>query len=163
MALCGFESGHQLSGTRTDSSLRRTALGERAMNYYHYTSRLHLPAIEREGVIRTTESNFDATLPHAAPDVVWLLDTQTVEHGHGLGEVKTDIRITVDVPAVQWLDWGYTYRMEPWWRAAFIEAGGGFAAADHWYVYSNSIPRSQWIKVEQVAPVFGLLPHSKHV
>ena len=163
MALCGFESGHQLSGTRTDSSLRRTALGDRAMNYYHYTSSLHLPVIEREGVIRPTESNFDPIRSHVAPDVVWLLDTKIIEYGHGLGEMKTDVCITVDVPAFRWSDWLYMQQMDPLWREAFIEAGGGTDAADHWYVFPFRIPRSRWVKVEHTTPIIGLLPQSKHV
>jgi hypothetical protein len=134
------------------------------MTYYHLTSERHLKGIERDGVIRPSESNVGSPVPawqpygtHVGPDVVWLLNTPVLEFNHGLTTAagsdlvsafdKTAVAIEVNVPAMRWLDWAYSSQMHPAWRKAFIQAGGGDEAATHWYVWPRTIRRSRWVSM----------------
>ena len=119
-------------------------------NFYHFTSTVHLPVILEAGLLKLTESNVDALIPHAGPDVVWLLDVPQIDHHHGLeGSAvdKTEVMFTVDVPAINWLDWTWGASMDPRDRSRFIEVAGGMEAAEHWYVWPAPIPRRRWLSV----------------
>ena len=117
------------------------------MAFYHFTSRFHLDAILRSGFLMPSESNVGS--PHteagkffpygedAGPRVVWLTDTPDPVMGHGLlahTTGKDQVRITVDVKAIRWLDWAWTSVMDPQWREDLIHVGGGEDAAAHWYI-----------------------------
>jgi len=129
------------------------------MKLYHFTSAHHLPHIRRAGMLQPTESNVGSPVTHMppwgshrGPDVVWLLDTAELNgHPHGLrGSVydKTEIRISLDIPRpVKWLDWEWTAMMHPDWRSAFVEAGGGPAAVEAWYVWPVPVRRSRWLDI----------------
>lgn len=142
------------------------------MRLHHFTSRQHLPSILEDGLLRPTESNVGTLYPvagfpsglHAGPEVVWLLDSETVDHGHGLvlpqmpgvahDVDKTEVRITVDVPAIRWLDWEWADRMEPRWRAVMTESAGGIEAVQHWYVLPAPIRRTRWREIA-IRDIFG--------
>jgi len=131
---------------------RRSTRTER-VQLYHFTSTLHLPLIERDGFIRTTESNVSFLRPNAGPAVVWLMDSPDADGAdHGLGGSIVDkkaVRITVRAHAERWADW---YKRQPNGDAitfaSMIRTGGGPEAASHWWVAEQPIPRDQWVGVE---------------
>jgi hypothetical protein len=119
------------------------------MLLYHYTSRLHLPSILRDGVIETTESNVSWTRPHAAPDVVWLTTCDSPHLGHGLISVadKAEVRIAVEVPkdwAKRWKKWAKANGSAQSDMDILAESGGGWEAADTWFVCTRPIPKKYW-------------------
>jgi hypothetical protein len=121
---------------------------------YHFTSTTHLPRILRTEYLKTVESNIAAPpYAHVGPDVVWLLDTPTCDYPHGLLKSSVDkqeIRFTVDVPGIRWLDWPPVAKMELDWRRALLKAAGGEDAAAHWYVYPRRIPAKRWVEIRNV-------------
>jgi hypothetical protein len=121
------------------------------MILYHFTSEYHWKAIEEAGVIRLTESNVSLTEMGRGPNVVWLLDSDAVEYEHGLSSLldKTAVRITVDAPAIKWLDWSYPH-LEPEIREILIVTGGGMEAAEHWYVHTQEIHSKDWVEVKHM-------------
>lgn len=119
------------------------------MTFYHYTSLHHLPKIQADGVITTTESNFSLYTAHAGPAVVWLTDLPDLgETSHGLeGSFydKKQVRIEVRVPAIRWLDWEPALTgMDKQSRAILIDTGGGMTAAGHWYIWPAPIRANRW-------------------
>lgn len=131
------------------------------MTFYHYTSPAHLPSIIRDGQIRTTESNVAGDVAYAGPSVVWLLDEPVAVRGvDGLMSVvdKTLVRIEVDVQAIRWLDWQWTAYMDPRWKEALIESGGGIERAEHWYLYPVPIQRRRWREVARRGETGGYWP-----
>jgi hypothetical protein len=125
---------------------------------FHYTSERHWTLIKQRGVLLTSESNIGSPVPtwkpcghRLGPDVVWLLDLSELgDVNHGLnGSVfnKREVRIEVDVPGIKWLDWAPAQQMNPNWRKAFINAGGGDEAAGHWYVWPREIANDHWLSV----------------
>lgn len=124
------------------------------MRLYHFTSVVHLPIIERAGLLRRTESNFHMTVEHAAPDVVWFTTMATPALGHGLdGGIadKARVRFTVDVPDAwvrPWLPWVDALGIERSWRDVLVESGGGLAAAESWRVTFRPVRRDRWVAVE---------------
>lgn len=125
--------------------------------FHHFTSIRHSLSILSSGVLLPTESNVGSPSPdmgpygaNYGPPVVWLLDTTDTTLGHGLTpavEDKTAVRITVDVPAIRWLDWGPASRMNLEWRKYFIRSGGGPEAMRHWYVWPAPIMKDRWTEV----------------
>lgn len=126
--------------------------------FYHFTSVEHWIDIQQTGLIYPTESNVGSPLQglepsgvRLGPDVVWLLDGPDLgDAGHGLtGSIhdKTAVCIEVDVPAIRWLDWEFTAKMNPAWRSITIKTGGGDDAAARWYVWPAAIPRQRWHRV----------------
>lgn len=144
------------------------------MLLYHFTSRLHLPSIQGEGVIRTTDPNLFAAGgpvtrldpetgevsttggPILGQPVVWLLDTRTAEgydHGLLLNYVvdKRAVRVTVDVPdAVQWQRWVTARRHDARYVGAIVKVGGGVSAARHWFVVPRPIPATEWVEIRDM-------------
>ena len=120
------------------------------MSYWHFTSLMHAEDILQQGVILPTESNVSFTDDHHGPDVVWLLDTPTVQFSHGLTEHKTAARFEVEVPAIKWTEWEWTSRMEDWVRRALVKSGGGEEAADHWFIWPAGIHRRNWLSADAV-------------
>lgn len=127
---------------------------------HHFTHLGHAQAILQSGMILPSESNVGSPLPtwppygeHVGPDVVWLLDTDTLEDfPHGLivggNTDKTRVRFTVELPmAPKWVTWRWTHEMHPQWRDTFMDAGGGMYAAEHWYVWPLEIPAKRWRSV----------------
>ena len=145
------------------------------MMLYHFTTALHVPSILAEGVLRTTDPNLFpdgpvtyrneetgrlVTLggPIQGTPVVWLLDTSTVEYDHGIGDGtgpgydKRAVRFTVEVRgAMPWLRWITARKFDAAHVARIVRAGGGRAAARHWYVVPRPIPRGEWIEVTDMA------------
>lgn len=127
------------------------------MVFYHYTSTLHLPSILREGVLRTTESNVSWTRDHAAPDVVWLTTCDEASLGHGLSGVvdKSAVRITVELPddwAKRWKKWAPAHGASPRDMEILAQTGGGWEAANTWFVCTRPIPKKYWTAVETSDP-----------
>lgn len=113
---------------------------------YHFTSSHHLPVILNSGYLKLCDSNVDIIQPDRS--VVWLTDLPEVEpNSHGLGAQKTAVRITVDVPGIQWLKWAPTAYMDPNWRHHVIEGGGGEEAAEHWFIHPAPIKASRWTEI----------------
>lgn len=133
--------------------------------FYHFTSTHHLKAILDAGRLNPTESNVGSPIPgweprgaHVGPDVVWLLDTPELGgHPHGLVVPddsrlrslydKTEVRFTVDVPAIRWLDWEPAQCMHPEWKTVMIESAGGMDAVHHWYVFPAPIRANRWKEI----------------
>lgn len=133
-----------------------TIVYTRCVFFYHFTSRLHLPAIVACGFLKTTDSILSPDPARGGPPCVWLLDIDTLNgHDHGLGGSivnKSEVRFTVEVDqtrAVKWLDWAANNSIDADWRDIMVSAGGGYAAAEHWYCVFRSIPSDQWVRVEQ--------------
>lgn len=131
------------------------------MTFFHYTSVPAAELIRRRGRILPVESNVGSVLPwesptgpHAGPDVVWLLDdSDPFAFEHGLHTEKNGLdkraaRFEVDVPALRWLDWQPGLTMAVSWRATFITVGGGFEAAEHWYVWPAAIRSPRWVGID---------------
>ena len=125
------------------------------MRVYHFTSAERFPRILADGGLRKTESNVSMRIPHAGPDVVWLLDTPDLDgFDHGLGNArydKTEIVIEAEVPdkfVRRWLDWAQAQAIEERWLTAMIFSGGGLEAAGHWLVSFKAIPIDWWVSVK---------------
>lgn len=130
------------------------------MRLYHFTGEFHLPSIEEEGVLRTTDANLFRTgpsplTPEAAvrgQQVVWLLDEPEVRgsgvQANGLYPAKREVRIEVDVKDAQrWLQWLTTRKHDSEWVRIIIRQGGGMSRAKHWWVCPRPIPREQWVSI----------------
>lgn len=118
------------------------------MILYHYTSRYHLPRIEADGQLRTTESNARLDREHAAPDVVWLTTADWGPQGWQVGSVvdKGEVRLTVRVPnAERWDRWARRHGVPAEVKAALAASGGDWRS---WYVSERAIPREDWLAVE---------------
>ncbi len=133
---------------------------------YHFTGRVHLDSILADGVLRTTNSNLAD--PPMGQGVVWALDTETVDHYHGLGDGspiegyvidgqpvystdKRNIRVGMRVrDAAPWLTWLETQPHDPRWVRAIIETGGGYGAAEHWYVIPRPVHCFDWSEVRDM-------------
>ena len=133
------------------------------MRLYHFTSNVHWPEIEQDGALRPSESNVGSPVPNLQPygeryagDVVWLLDTSTLEFDHGLGKSfvdKTTTRLTVEVPeryATRWLQWAPARAMNPTWFDAFVKRAGGLEAVEHWWVFPSELHRRHWLEVRDM-------------
>jgi hypothetical protein len=113
------------------------------MILYHFTSEHHLPTILAEGVLRTTDPNLFGTGP-------------TTYINRDTGEVfeefdKRAVRITVEVrDARRWLDWLKARKYDAKWVQIIISAGGGKAAARHWYVVPRPVVRAEWVEVRDM-------------
>jgi hypothetical protein len=123
------------------------------MLLYHYTSKRHMPSISADGFIDTTESNVSLTREHGGPDVVWLTSCDAPTLNHGLrGSIfdKTEVRITVDVPndwVKRWRKWAPIQGASALDMEMLAETGGGWEAADTWYVTTQPIPRKYWTEI----------------
>jgi hypothetical protein len=129
---------------------------------YHYTTPLHLRSIVSEGVLRPTESNVSLLEEHAGPDVVWATDAPSLPEigAHGLGPIKGGVRIAFRHPrAVRWMEWPWRERMDPLWRDAMVSAGGGDAAAQHWWLVEGPVPMKLWESLA-IDPTGRYLPGS---
>lgn len=127
---------------------------------YHFTSTRHLPYIQQAGYLKTVESNLDAYIEHAGPDVVWLLDEGQPSAGHGLNDAppgvtvpdKTEIRFTVDVPdkwVKRWLPWAEAQGIDPSWLQSLTGGTvGGRAAAEHWHITFRPIRSDHWTAID---------------
>jgi hypothetical protein len=131
------------------------------MILWHYTSTYHLPLILESGVLMTTESNASPDATHAAPDVVWLLDTPELGgFGHGLlvsfkTVDKTEVRFQVDAPDAwvrPWRDWIAMNAGDRAWIGALADTAGGPEATRHWVVCLRPIPRDRWLRIERRSP-----------
>jgi hypothetical protein len=146
------------------------------MRLYHYTTKMHIPQILYDGVLKTTESNIGAPRDvayrnveprgeHVGPDVVWLTDQdgssphhrstpETLAHSLALvnpafkdNAFKVDVRFALDVP---------DDAVRPW--ADFADEHGmnprwrrRFEKEPHrpywWFVVEREIPRSEWVEI----------------
>lgn len=140
-----------------------------AQTLYHFTSPHHVVPILAGQRLMPSESNVGSPLPwqsptgaKVGPDVVWLLDTDDLRGlPHNLvGRLadKTAIRFTVAVPAIRWMDWTPATKMNPQWREAFVQAGGGPKAAEHWFVFPGPIPSQSWLAVDDLRAGSALCP-----
>lgn len=136
------------------------------MRLYHFTHPGHLPAIFDAAMLTTTESNIGAPFAtegptglHAGPDVVWLLDSPTIEvlpgptdadMTHGLYPEKRAVRFEVDVPGIRWLDWAPASAMSSDWRDVLIRSAGGMEAVEHWYIFPAPIRQRRWVEVRNM-------------
>lgn len=130
---------------------------------FHYTSVCHREAIERTGVLRTTESNLSRTRPHAGPDVLWLTDDPApTELGHGLSSSyaplgggvqesfplsKTAVRFVVDLPdgeVHRWVDWSRERGITKRW-ARDLEDG---RLPETWWVIARPVRSAEWVAVD---------------
>jgi hypothetical protein len=121
--------------------------------FYHFTCESNAGGIVAAGaILANSPTNHRWTDPLGRP-VVWLLDTPTADHRHGLdlGAVdKRTVRFTVRATAVRWLDWMRSQRdAQPGFVAAIIATGGGLTAASHWWVSFEDIPQADWRAVHQ--------------
>lgn len=120
--------------------------------FFHFTSHDHLLSIIKDEAIRPTESNISAFTAHAGPDVVWLLDgPNALDAPHGLigsNHEKREAYIEVKVPAIPWVDWTWTAKMDNYWRNAMIQTGGGEAAVSRWYVWPSVIDADRWVSIK---------------
>jgi hypothetical protein len=117
---------------------------------YHFTSRVHLGSIMRNGEITTTESNLSMSQAHVGPDVVWLTSDpespRNSEWWQGSFLDKTRIRITVEVPdAIRWDDWVAFHKIDKLWRSALMSVGG----SPTWYVVERPVLKDEWVTVEE--------------
>lgn len=117
------------------------------MTFRHWTAAVRVPEIVEGGIIWPTDSMLHP-VHHVPPSVVWLLPSGTdpgAGHDNGLYDAKRTGWIDVNVPAIRWLDWSPTLRMNPAWKAAMIEAGGGIECAAHWYVWPAAIRAPRFV------------------
>ena len=152
--------------------------GETGMKIYHFTTIYYWERILRDGVIKTTESNVDLRpgREHAGPDVVWLLDTPTVDYNHGITSVdgvipgtkikcvdKTRLRFEVSLPDFEvhrWADWLRTQKnYHASSRYKLENTGGGPNATRHWWVTEKCIDMRYWRSVVDMKTATELLTH----
>jgi hypothetical protein len=124
------------------------------MILYHFTSAVHLPKIQKAGMLRLTESNIHMTIPNFGPDVVWFTTEPTPTLGHGLTGVldKTAVRLTVEIPdhwVKAWLPWAKGQGMDEEWMGYLIEAGGGLEAAETWRVTFRPVREDRWLAIDR--------------
>lgn len=138
--------------------------------FYHYTSKYHVPLINRAGVITLTQGN--NVPPGQTGDdipVVWLHDQDLFEtppmllsHGFvmkqdGQGRPLAREPITVDKG-----EWRYIVELEEakvvsakmlwdktpiWWVEALSKAAGD--DIDHWFATKRAIGRENWRAVQE--------------
>jgi hypothetical protein len=122
---------------------------------YHYTSKYHWNSIHTAGYIDTTESNVSWTTEHGGPDVVWLTACVSPLLDHGLrGSIfdKTEVRITVELPndwVKRWKKWAPIQGASREDMDMLANSGGGWEAADTWYVCTQQIPRKYWVEIAE--------------
>lgn len=143
------------------------------MLLYHFTSRYHWPAIEREGL-----SKGEAPISNSQWENAVNLTTDSNPEGHGLskGEPlgpeiiaacirqhgnapvnthwpdKTAIRIKVKIPSSdrslkRWLTWARK-RAEPDYLDRLHKAAGGLGKHRTWWLYFGTISPSRFIAVD---------------
>jgi hypothetical protein len=123
------------------------------MILYHYTNKYHLASIRSTGILYPSESNVSWTKGHGGPDVVWLTtcDEPSLNHGlHGSVFDKTEVRISVELPAgwaKRWKKWAPVQGMSESDMDILAETGGGWQAADTWFVCTKPIPHKYWVEV----------------
>lgn len=116
------------------------------MNFYHFTSAVHLRGIARYGL---TVGDVPTDIRRFLGRVGIWLTTSPAAGGHGLeGSAfsKTEYRLTVEIPEAsnnlhRWLEWAKTNvtaeTIELLHRAAAKHAGEG---PESWYVYFGVLP-----------------------
>jgi len=117
---------------------------------YHFTSRLHLPAILSSGAL----SRGDVPLsPTGGVNAVWLTDDpeanrQGWRHGSIVdkGEVRITVRIPVGDPALhRWQDFAREMKVEPSWYSVLDQVAGG--GSDRWWLYAGLVPKALFAEV----------------
>jgi len=126
------------------------------MILYHYTSSLHMPSIQYEGMIRTTESNIGSPIPsmppygdHYGPDVVWLTNRPDVSTTavNAMGP-KGDVCITVNVSGLyihHWPKWAREQGINEDW---YDVLANGFDP-ESWYISTRPIPITEWMSIDE--------------
>lgn len=118
---------------------------------YHFTSKYHLPGIEKEGL---TRGDVPIT-PTGGYNAVWFTTNKIIaKNAWAGGSVvnKLEVRITVELDTTdpklhKWTNIVKSEKVEPWWADALNISGGG--SADNWYIYKGVIPPSMFKKIEQ--------------
>jgi len=127
------------------------------MIFYHYTSEPHLEQIQKEGLIKASESNVSFTTEHVGPDVVWLfreplkgttphmLITQIKLKFGVLYLDKSKVQIQVNLPEHE------VQRADKFLRKQGADALWikclekiGQSKQKKWFVIQRDIPQSEW-------------------
>jgi len=125
--------------------------GGAVRTFYHFTSRFHLPLIEKEEYIAKGDVPITPKGGYNAP---WLTtDGEWHRQGWigGSGVVKNDVRLTVEVPEGHaalhhWPELARAEGMDPeWYRILTTPRNPGeHMDPDAWYVFKGRIPLS-WV------------------
>jgi len=125
------------------------------VTFYHYTSRVYLPGILREGITRgdiaisPTEGFCAPTLTKSAD---WQSQVWVKLSGPGTALTKTGVRLTVEIPEAErhrlktWAQVLSDYRIDPAWEKAQDQAVG---TEESWQVFFGKIPPSWISKIEK--------------
>jgi len=119
------------------------------MKLYHFTSIYHLATIMEDGFIKTTESNADFLIDHAETDVVWLTSNKNPQSEISLeGSIvdKKQVRLTVNINAIQYLQWAKKNNVDDFTIHMLDSTGGG--QARKWFVVERPVLQSEWVMVE---------------
>lgn len=118
------------------------------MILYHYTSIYHLVKIVQDGHIRTTESNASMDADHFANDVVWLTSNKNPQCETSLGGAtdKKQVRITVNVPAIQYVHWAKRNHVPTDLMEMLNKQGGN--QMPKWHVMERPITQQEWKKID---------------
>ena len=119
------------------------------MKLYHYTSILHLIKILEEGYLKTTESNADSIIEHAKADVVWLTSNKNPLSEKSIENMyidKKQVKFTVNMNAVQYLQWAKNNNVDEEVVGMLNYAGGG--QSKKWFVTEEPIYKSRWLQIE---------------
>ena len=119
------------------------------MNLYHYTSIYHLLGLLESNQIKTTESNASFRIEHLAADVVWLTSNASPSFEASLlGSFvdKKQVRITVDVPAVPYMEWAKENNVSREVIRQLDQFGG--KQKKNWHVIERPIPSLEWKQID---------------
>lgn len=123
------------------------------MLLYHFTSSLHLPRIIADGFIKTGDNMLRWNDETAEPRCSFHFDVPEVPAGYGgITEMKTEVRLTLDVPnawAVLWIDWARAQGIEPMWLSVLTQASGGEHHYEHEYAVFRRIPLERCLDIRQ--------------
>lgn len=119
---------------------------------YHFTSLSHVPLIERDGFLKTTESNISEHRQHAGPDVVWLTTNPDPDYHRGTWEIgsnvdKLQVRFTVLIATksvFKWRPWAGSRGIDQSWAEVLARVGGW----NSWRVVERNVPRDEWVKID---------------
>jgi hypothetical protein len=123
---------------------------------YHFTTRLYLPSILRQGINKGDV----ATEPDRGFNAPWLtVDPSFHNQPWDMGSFldKTEVRLTVEVPEGDENLWSWAhlvekYNIEPFWEAAMTQRG---MKANSWFARLGGVPL-MWIT--EVTERKGLAP-----
>lgn len=139
--------------------------------FYHFTSIKHLEMIHAAGALLLTDPMLDIDTRRSMgeyPPVLWMLDMPDLGgFSHGIDTPnwpvdKTEIRFTIEPKrAVKWLDWARAQGISYRWLDSVVRIGGGWDAAEHWYISFAKVTRDNWLeirnmKTQEVLNVAGL-------